>query len=487
LENVVNAIARFFTVERTAAIAVLAIASWQLLLPPVLGLADNGDYARVMVFFDLTHEPQEWGDRYVGFLNRHYVFDRVEASKYAGRDFISSEWVFVAAAAALNRLLSPASFDLLLLGALHVLIFVLSAYFLLAASKSFAGPTRTIGIILGIVVFTDIGYIAYFNSFYTESASYIFLLIVAGCAYGAISSPSRRIPWTVAYCLSVVAFTLAKYQNLVLLPVFLFFGFMLVKRSATLRYRYAYLVAVLVLSYVGYRFFLSSPPAVDDAVLYNSVFNGILVDSPTPREDLIAFGIDPELAGFAGTTAFSPNSLRYNSEFLRNFRGFVTIGGVTRFYLQRPRRLYAALNRTVALAFKLRPELGNYEKSAQLPAGARSSSWAMWSSVRAGGLPRSIWLVLAVALLHLCLLARKWVADKDPVSRLNLEWLALLVPLAFAQLFLVTISDGVSDATKHALLFNLLLDCMMVAIAAQLLGGRTTTQRSKQQAQGKLA
>ena len=464
----------FFNLERTVALAVLAIASWQLLTPPALGVADNGDFARLMVFFDLTHAPKEWGDRYFSYFNRHYATDRVEARKYASPDFISSELVFVAAALGISRLAHQASFDLLLLGTLHVALFVGFIYMVLTASRTFWGPIRTISIILGTLVFTDIAYIAYFNSFYCESATFLFFLLVVGCVYGAIGSARHSTAWIAAYFLAVTGFLLAKYQNLILLPVFLTFGWLLLMRRADVKRFHVYLVFALLTCYASYRFCISAPSLVDDAVLFNSVFDGILADSPTPREDLAALGLDPELARYARSTAFQSNSPRFDGEFMRTFREKVNIGEVCLFYVHRPMRLMRALNRTVRLTVQPRPVMGNYEKISGFPPGARSRDWAMWSSVRAAVLPKSLVFVVAAFIVYLGLLTRGWLREKDPGALLNLEWSAMIVPMALLQLGLITVSDGITDAIKHAFLFNLLLDYALVAIVTALLTAVTS-------------
>ncbi len=367
----------------------------------------------------------------------------MEARKYAS-PFISSELVFVAAALGISRLAHQASFDLLLLGTLHVALFVGFIYMVLTASRTFWGPIRTISIILGTLVFTDIAYIAYFNSFYCESATFLFFLLVVGCVYGAIGSARHSTAWIAAYFLAVTGFLLAKYQNLILLPVFLAFGWLLLMRRADVKRFHVYLVFALLTCYASYRFCISAPSLVDDAVLFNSVFDGILADSPTPREDLAALGLDPELARYARSTAFQSNSPRFDGEF------------------------------TVRLTVQPRPVMGNYEKISGFPPGARSRDWAMWSSVRAAVLPKSLVFVVAAFIVYLGLLTRGWLREKDPGALLNLEWSAMIVPMALLQLGLITVSDGITDAIKHAFLFNLLLDYALVAIVTALLTAVTS-------------
>jgi DNA invertase Pin-like site-specific DNA recombinase len=69
----------------------------------------------------------------------------------------------------------------------------------------------------------------------------------------------------------------------------------------------------------------------------------------------------------------------------------------------------------------------------------------------------------------LALLTRNWLRYQDRLSRLSLEWSALIAVMALAQLLLITVSDGILDLTKHAYLFNLLFDYMLVLMFTHLL------------------
>jgi len=476
----------FFKLERIVPLAVIVIVSWQLFIPPVLGLADNGDFARMLVHFDLTHAPGDRADQYFAFLDRHYTIDPAKARTYSLPDSFSSEILFAACAFGLSRLFGNTWFDLVWLGAVHVAALGAAVVLLICSTRTFASRLRAIAFIAGSIVLTDIAYIAYFNSFYSESATLLFFVTVAACAYGAMSSLLRRMIWLAAYFVAVAALLLAKYQNVVLLPVFLVFGGLLVKRWGEVRYLQAYVVLALAACYGGYLYFISAPEAADDAVLYNSVFNGILVDSPAPGDDLASLGLDRNLARYAGSSAFQPDSLRFNPDFLQKFRQQVTIGGIFRFYLARPGRLIAALNRSVSLAFELRPKLGNYEPRTGHPPLNLSQSWAMWSSFRTAILPRNLWFCVVVGMLYLGLLARSWLRQKSDSARLNLEWSALIPVMALAQLVVISISDGISDLTKHAYLFNLLFDYMLVALLTYLIAWFFSVSKSDE-ARGELA
>ncbi len=457
---------RVLSFEVIFAVAALALVAWLLFVPPTVGLADNGDFARAMVFFDLAHKPNEWGERYFAYVNTSYVFDRTEARRYASPDFPSSELIFVAAAVAVNRLAGASTFDLRVLGALHTVAFAIAVFLLLKAVPRKRPAVVLIAAVLGLVVFTDVAYVAYFNSFYSEAASLIFLVLLIAAGYHA-GAHGWGLSSVVLYTAAAIAFVLSKYQNLVLLPLLLLFAAFMV-RGRSQKEVAGYLAVALLACFGAYRWFMLSPAAVDEAVLYNSVFNGILVDSPTPREDLIALGLNPELARHAGTTAFQPESPRFDATLMSDFRRNVTVGRIAAFYVSHPLRLAAALNRTVARSFDTRPpQLGNLPRDAGRPEGASSGAWAMWSTFRAAALPRSLWFVFLVAATHLFFVLKAWSRVTDATDRSRLAWTSLLPVLAIAQLVLITASDGVSDLVKHAYLFNLLFDAMLVAIAAR--------------------
>src|SRR5512132_2075493 len=100
-----------------------------------------------------------------------------------GLEFLSSESLVAASARSLNRLLvSRSVFDLRVLGALHLALFLGGVGLLVAASRAVPWPARAAGAALLVLAFTDVGYVAPSTSFYTQTASLLFLLLTAGAA-----------------------------------------------------------------------------------------------------------------------------------------------------------------------------------------------------------------------------------------------------------------------------------------------------------------
>src|ERR1700730_6635730 len=93
--------------------AAVLLLGWQLMLPPVVGVANNGDFGKLLGRYGLGapihHE--------VAFADTRYEFD---ARYHYESGFYSSESILIGAALALNSVLSKdGSFDLRLMGLIH--------------------------------------------------------------------------------------------------------------------------------------------------------------------------------------------------------------------------------------------------------------------------------------------------------------------------------------------------------------------------------
>src|SRR5260370_21554544 len=156
--------------------AIAAIRNYQLMIPPIVGLADQGDYARLAGVFHLGPVEQKPEDRFCGYLNRTYPRD--PTFKIPAWESFSTQYIFAGSAILLNKWISKDGlFDIRVLAFVEMLAFLAVCSRLLRATRPLL-PGRwrlTVSAAL-ILVFCDAGYISYFNSFYYEPASYIFLL-----------------------------------------------------------------------------------------------------------------------------------------------------------------------------------------------------------------------------------------------------------------------------------------------------------------------
>ena len=151
--------------------SVLAVAAavllYQLFLPPPVGLANNGDFGKLIARFNLG-APFENEFRYVA---TKYNFD----PKYHYESGIySSELISVYAALGLNALVwRDGNVDIRCIGAIHAALFLLALYLLLPALRGLSNRIRILLAGLILFVFSDAMYVAPFNSFYIDTGAFL--------------------------------------------------------------------------------------------------------------------------------------------------------------------------------------------------------------------------------------------------------------------------------------------------------------------------
>src|SRR6476469_9117942 len=155
-----------------AAAAVLATI---LFVPPPVGMADDGDFNKVTRAFDFDANAPDNDDRWYKFIFLDYKFD---PAWHWWSGFPSSEMLLVIPALAMNRLVSkPGTVDLRVMGVVHAGLFLLALAVFLPLLREV--PFRR-GILMSaatILVFCDVMYASYYNSFYMDSAALLFLLL----------------------------------------------------------------------------------------------------------------------------------------------------------------------------------------------------------------------------------------------------------------------------------------------------------------------
>ncbi len=441
--------------------------------PPLVGLADNGDFARVMRRFDIDYLSEKYDDRYFDHFVSTY---RIAAKDYWDSHFITSQLLIVALAMPVNRLFSRAGFfDLRCVALIHLLL-ELAAACLLLNFAPVEGWAKAVLFAIVLLVLTEVGYVCYFNSFFSEPGTFVFLLLTIG----AILLTMRRLTAGVllGFCAVSLLFVTSKPQNVVpgILLALLAARFGALRPDATWRWACAAACCSL-LACSAYCYLVKPDEVVTKPSYYLSVFYAILPYSPAPRQDLIELGLDPDFAKYAGSNPFLADSPRYNPDFQRTFFDRMSFWKLIRFHLRHPIRLFGTLDRCVRHSPSLRPlstrimkpedmpPLGNYEKDSGRPASAVSESFHWWGRFRQACAPRSALsfaLFFGVNLAACAVLYRRKRAARD---RLWIELQVVLLLMALSQWFSVAIAQGTYEGVKHLFLFDLLVDtCFTVAL-----------------------
>ena len=202
---------------------------YQLVVPPIVGQSNTGDYWRIMVASGLdwsgpvppstlflVREFKDTSPRFVGDGNPD------------SEPYLSSEILLIWIAKVINGIFNKANtFDLVSLGIVQTLIYTAGiAVILVACSKILRFAPFVLLCVLVLLISTDVGYVAYFNSVYPESASMIFGIYTIGFALMA-SIAKRATPWSFGLCIVSGLWLIAKTANVVLIVPIVFFAIVL--------------------------------------------------------------------------------------------------------------------------------------------------------------------------------------------------------------------------------------------------------------------
>ena len=434
-----------------------AMISWQLFVPPIIGLADQGDYARMIGRFGYGPAQKSPADT-IAFVPRKFVPD--PTYRVRNYEHIESEYLFTGTAVLLNKLFSKdGSLDIEMIGLVHAIAFLAAFARLLVVTTGLRGaPLLWIAM---LVVFTDVGYVAYWNSFYAEPASCIFFLFLAAETIAILRSPVVSNTAIVRWSLLAIFFVGAKSQN-----------FPLAVLLAPLCMRLGSLRSLAIAGSVGITFaaafnFATVPKPLTMANSYDTLFMAILPESKTPAADLASFHLDLSLLAYSGSGAWSPGTAFGQLAERGTLNHELTPASVARFWLLHPTRIWRRAKAVLPIAFSLRPEwCGNFERSAGRPPGARSSSFILWSWLHEHPITKfgKFLLVLLVLLPFEAIIA--WI--RLPRRHREIEVFAVLSTCCFMA-FLVAICGDAWDNVKHLFLFNLLFDATLLSTLSCLL------------------
>jgi len=432
---------------------------YQLMIPPMVGLADNGDFHRVTSPLGLTHTLEDDAEMYLGYVDGKYR--HVHPGYW---HFVTAETFFAMLAIGVSKIVSKDGlFDIVTMGVVHSIFFLAAIALILGAGRRYGSTAKyALGVAL-ILVTTEVGYVAYFNSFYMATAALLALCLVMAFALRAMQAEGS-LKWLLAYFIAGALFVTSMSQTAPLAVFLAGFG-LLLSPSRLPRLNKAVApalaLALCVVAAVSYR--LGSPRSYKNLILWDSVFLNIIPNSPDAKADLTALGLDKRWIRYSGRPGLiDPGELPFDA--MRRDVGGPS--GVLLFYATHPDRRYAQLRRCAERAFQLRVDyLGNFEKDAGLPPRAKSQAFALWSDLRLKLVPQShrlLFIGLFFGAIFTGSLFEMVRTRRRGLHTLMPAFVALLAALALGQFLVVAFTAGVAALVKGLWLFNFLFDSLLV-------------------------
>lgn len=345
-----------------------AICSIQIFVPPYIGLANNGDFPKVAGRFGIG--PPDGGERNFNYFVSDYEYD----PKYLWKsDVQSSENVLAAVPILAVKAFGSRVFNIRWLGALHLLLFLCSLYAVLLYLRRY-GPVATL-VVGGLAVFilTDVAYVAYFNSFFSDTAALLGLLLMVALALHLLNG--RAAPRAVVWLFTAAAllFITSKSQH-ALWGVF---------PAALLVWRRRYVTAAIIIGAEA-AMLLSTPWTYPTASLFSVIFYKLAPNAADPRAAVREVGLGPAEYRYIGTHAYSPGNPGNDLDWLRDFSSRTSHGKVLRYWLRHPREtahvLYADLA-TFAPGMR-QTNLANFRREDGAAPLRLTDRFAIWSRLR---------------------------------------------------------------------------------------------------------
>jgi hypothetical protein len=433
--------------------AILVI--YPVVISPTIGLADNGDFAKVTGKFGLCAQIEE-ANAFFRYATTKYIFD---SKCYWDPGFKTTEAGLVWIAVSADRVLfSSRSFDIRLVGLVHCALFLAAFGLALPLFHRMRPLPRRTLLGMSILVFCDVMYVEYYNSFFTDAAAFLFLFSAAIFYLRARYLPVSKIPAAPFYLLCCCLFLLAKAQHA---PLAIMLVFVSLQRPLLLwpsRLSLSRSIAIVALAACGLFSFLSPPKGYTKPPLFTVIFFSLLPSAENPGAELRELGLDDSYRRYSGMTAYSAGSPMADWDWGDKFVQTTSYKKLASFYVRHPWRAAYILRLGLDQAAYQRPlYLGNFDKSAGYPPAAKANRFSLWSATKKKTFENR---GIAYALYFLGLLAI--LMRRRPDCALQMGALAALA------LGIGALADS-AETTRHLFIFNFLIDLSAIGAAAALI------------------
>jgi len=295
-----------------------------LFFSPQIGMADSADFARIMTRLGLGRPFENAHLNFFNFFNSNYPitgklkFPLNPAQIFGSVAFFLNKWLY-----------SEKLFSIYILSAMYIILYIIGFHHFI---RNLLGrvpnrPFRFLLLLISLLIFTDVMFISYFNSFYQES-----IFIISGLYVIALLLQNE-----VRHHLLLLAFFflfLSKGQNLIFIvfPIFI-----IVRRWKSLN-KYYLTSGILITAFVLF-FQLKTQVQTNEANLYESVFLGLLyqADETEQKSILKQMGLNnPHYLDNVGKVYWRPGNELYDYNLNKEFYQKVKNGTILKMYFYHP-------------------------------------------------------------------------------------------------------------------------------------------------------
>lgn len=467
-----------FTPHRLALVVAFGVGViWflMLIITPAHGLADDSTLASTLSRNGLSYLQTNPEEIYNNYFIRTYALEGFNNS--SRQEIANSQDVVIKTAILLDKLVTHNDyFDIRFLALIYGLFYLLGIYRLVKSiitDMYYFSEAIVIAIITSLI-FGDISYLAYFNSFYPEAIWLVcFVHIVGAVSAQHLIKKSYfnlliiLIAGTVL-CLSrqqcgIIGIIIAMY----LLRVSFFHKETLWRMSCIILAFVMSMVSMISINTMASDFSLTSK--------YHSMTRGVLFQSSNPETTLTDFGINPSYSVLANTSAYNyyPFVLPENQLLKEGFFNQYDAFDIAAYYIKNPGSFFNMMDIAIKETMDLRRDFcGNFEQIQGMPKGAKSIMWSGWSFFKVRSLPKTIGYLFVLLIAAYVMYIRSYRNSKHhKLQQGNLMFLQvlLIVTIGGSQVIISIIMSGAAELGQHAFLMGAALDMTIFLLFSEVL------------------
>ncbi len=460
---------------------VLIIGSLTLFIHPIIGMADNGDFYRVMNKSGAYHLNKNSNEIFLGYFIKDYGIYKYN-NDYANL-LISTQSIFVKLAILFDRIFTKDYvLDIRFMSVMFLIIEAMGVYFFIKAliNKLDSSKYKLIITLVTILIFCDTGYLAYYNSFYGESVNICCFLMSIGLLIYMIEFDKFTWYNLIAFGTSSFLFFGAKQQlapvGILIALIFIIIGIYMTNKRFTKMLAYILAVIFIVSSMVFYKSITGDFKYIN---IYHSMNRGILLNEDDPDSILEDFNISTQYSLLQETDFFEEIKLLdpYEEELIDDYYEKFSLGRILDYYITHPKAFIKVLKISFKNGYSIRPKvIGNYEQSEHKEFGAKSYFFATWSTFKEKFIPKNMLFTVSTIVIYLYLSTSRFLkAIKNNNKKIQFKEITYFYVflVGISQIIISVIGAGDADLSKHVFMYNMAFDLIFIYILSLIFENKT--------------
>ncbi|NFO74968.1 hypothetical protein FDC61_13770 [Clostridium botulinum] len=452
-----------------------------LFIHPIIGMADNGDFYRVINKSGAYHLNKNSNDIFLGYFIKDYGIYKYN-NDYANI-LISTQSIFVKSAIFLDRLFTKDYvLDIRFMSVMFLIIEAIGIYFFIKAliNKVDNSKYKLIITLLTILIFCDTGYLAYYNSFYGESVNICCFLMSIGLLIYMIEFDKFTWYNLIAFGISSFLFFGSKQQlapvGILISFIFIIIGVYTTNKPLTKILTYILAIIFIISSMVFYKSITGDFKYIN---IYHSMNRGILLNEDDPDNILEDFNISTQYSLLQETDFFEEIKLLdpYEEKLIEDYYEKFSLGKILEYYITHPKAFIKVLKISFNNGYSIRPKvIGNYEQSEHKEFGAKSYFFATWSTFKEKFIPKNMLFTVATIVIYLYLSTSRFLkAIKNNNKKIQLKEITYFYVflVGISQIIISVIGAGDADLSKHVFMYNMAFDLIFIYIISLIFENKT--------------